>query len=69
MTYNENDVIKNLQLRVNALEYIVRMLVSGQSAELKENIDELTNIGIERWKDMSPEIIKILEQALSLTKR
>lgn len=69
MTYNENDVIKNLQLRVNALEFIVRMLVSGQSAELKENIDELTNIGIERWKDMSPEIIKILEQALSLTKR
>ncbi|MCM7775002.1 hypothetical protein M8S83_23185 [Enterobacter asburiae] len=69
MPNDENDVIKNLQLRVNALEYLVRMLVSGQSAELKENIDELTNIGIERWKDMSPEIIKILEQALSLTKR
>lgn len=66
MPYDENDVIKNLQLRVTALEYIVRMLVSG---ELKENIDELTNIGIERWKDMSPEIIKILEHALSLTKR
>ncbi|EOC9367850.1 hypothetical protein ACJCHP_004566 [Enterobacter asburiae] len=69
MPYDENDAIKNLQLRVNALEYIVRMLVSGQSAELKENIDELTNIRIERWKDMSPEMIKILEHALSLTKR
>lgn len=63
MTYDESDVIKNLQLRVNALEYIVRMLVSGQSEEVKNNIDELTNIGIERWKDMSPEIIKILERA------
>ncbi|MCT4701232.1 hypothetical protein MUA02_04260 [Enterobacteriaceae bacterium H20N1] len=69
MPYDKDDVIQDLQLRVNALEYMVRMLVSGQSSEVKENIDELTNIEIERWKNKSPEIIQIMEQALTLVKR
>jgi hypothetical protein len=69
MPYDKDDVIQDLQLRVNALEYMVRLLVSGQSSEVKENINELTNIEIDRWKDKSPEIIQIMEQALALTNR
>lgn len=66
MSFNHEDPIQLLQLRVGALEYLVRQLAATQPPELLKVIEENTLKQMDKWKDESPEIVEIMESALSL---
>ncbi|KMK08524.1 hypothetical protein ABW06_24600 [Pluralibacter gergoviae] len=66
MSFDQSDPIQLLQLRVGALEFIVKQLAAIQSVTALELIEENTKKQIEIWKEKSPEIVEVMEFALDI---
>lgn len=66
MSFDQSDPIQLLQLRVGALEFIVKQLATIQSVTALELIEENTKKQIEIWKEKSPEIVEVMEFALDI---
>ncbi|PHH47922.1 hypothetical protein [Pluralibacter gergoviae] len=66
MSFDQSDSIQLLQLRVGALEFIVKQLAAIQSVTALELIEENTKKQIEIWKEKIPEIVEVMEFALDI---
>ncbi|WP_447717259.1 hypothetical protein [Pluralibacter gergoviae] len=66
MSFDQSDPIQLLQLRVGALEFIVKQLAAIQSVTALELIEENTKKQIEIWKEKIPEIVEVMEFALDI---
>ena len=65
MSYDVNDPMQLLQLRVGALEYFMKQIAAAQPQSVRDLIEEETQKQIAIWKDKSPEVVEIMESALS----
>lgn len=65
MSFDLEDPIQLLQLRVGALEFIMKQIAAAQSQPVRELIEVETRKQMEIWKDKSPELVEIMESALS----
>lgn len=65
MSYDLNDPIQQLQIRVGALEYFMKQIAAAQPQSVQDLIEEEAQKQIAIWKDKSPELVDIMESALS----
>ncbi|KGA39409.1 hypothetical protein KU75_22920 [Pectobacterium odoriferum] len=72
MNTDDFDEIENLQIRVGAIEYMVRMLAAAHGEQVIESIEKATLAEIEKWDkpgDKEKNIVaELMKQSLSLIK-
>ncbi|MDV1319416.1 hypothetical protein [Citrobacter freundii] len=66
MPFDHDDPVQLLQLRVGALEYLVKQLAAAQPDNVLALLKENTEKQIELWKDKSPEIVEIMKFSLDM---
>ncbi|HDR2394558.1 hypothetical protein LH668_13615 [Enterobacter kobei] len=66
MPFDHDDPIQLLQLRVGALEYLVKQLAAAQPDNVLALLKANTEKQIEIWKDKSPEVVEIMESSLDM---
>lgn len=66
MPFDHDDPIQLLQLRVGALEYLVKQLAAAQPDNVLALLKENTEKQIEIWKDKGPEVVEIMESSLDM---
>lgn len=66
MSNDSNDLIKDLQLRVGGLEYLMKQIAAAQPQSVRDMIENEAQKQIDIWKGKSPQIVDIIESALSL---
>lgn len=66
MPFDHDDPVQLLQLRVGALEYLVKQLAAAQPDNVLALLKENTEKQIELWGDKSPEIVEIMKFSLDM---
>ncbi|EMH2076292.1 MULTISPECIES: hypothetical protein [Citrobacter] len=66
MPFDHDDPVQLLQLRVGALEYLVKQLAAAQPDNVLALLKENTEKQIELWEDKSPEIVEIMKFSLDM---